>query len=133
MIRAISLPVQSVVSSANTTQEVLSSLAATFGNASCGHVRQLKLQIERCVKGTKTISEYLRQMKSTSDDLALLGKPMDHEDLTERILDGLPEECKLEIDAIHGRDTSILFTEPYERLVNREVICNTRIFRNLYY
>lgn len=125
MIGAIPLLVQSAVSSASTTQEVWSSLAATFGNASRGHVCQLKLQIERCVKGTKTISEYLRRIKSTSHDLALLGKPMDHEDLTEWILDGLPEEYKPEIDAIHGRGTPILFTELYECMVNREAIILT--------
>lgn len=114
MIGAISLSVQSIVSIANTTKEVWSTLAATFGKASRGHVRQLKLQIERCAKGTKAISEYLRQIKDTADDLALLGKPMDEEDLTERILAGLLEDYKPEVDAIHGRDTSISFTELYE-------------------
>lgn len=47
---------------------------------------------------------------------------MDPEDVTERILDGLPEEYKPEIDAINGRDTTIPFTELYERLLNREAM-----------
>ena len=97
-------------------------LSSTFGNPTCGHVRQIKKQIESCVKGTKTISEYLRLVKSKADELALLGKPMDPEDVTERILDGLPEEYKPEIDAIHGRDTTISFHEWYERLINREAM-----------
>lgn len=46
MIGSISLPIQTVVSSANTTKDVWSTLATTFGNASRGHIRQLKLQIE---------------------------------------------------------------------------------------
>lgn len=126
MIGAISLPVQSVVSTANTPREISCTLATTFGNASRGHIRQLKLQIERCTKGTKTISEYLREAKFKLDDLALLGKPMDHEDLTERILAGLSDDYKPEIDAIHGRNTPIPYAELYERLVNREaMILNT--------
>lgn len=122
MIGSISLGVQSVVSSANTTKEVWTTLATTFGNASRGHIRQLKLQIERCVKGTNTISEYLRLIKSKADDLALLGKHMDHEDLIERILAGLGEDYKPEVDAIHGRDTAISYAELHERLLNREAI-----------
>ena len=97
-------------------------LSSTFGNPTRGHVRQIKKQIESCVKGTKTISEYLRLVKSKADELALLGKPMDPEDVTERILDGLPEEYKPEIDAINGRDTTIPFHELYERLINREAM-----------
>lgn len=42
LIGAISLPVQSVVSSATTTKEVWTILATTFGNPSRGHIRQLK-------------------------------------------------------------------------------------------
>ena len=122
MIGSISLAVQSVVSSANTTKEVWTTLATTFGNASRGHIRQLKLQIERCVKGTNTISEYLRLIKSKSANFALLGKPMDHEDLIERIHAGLGEDYKPEVDAIHGRDTTISYAELHERLLNREAI-----------
>lgn len=42
IIGMISLPVQSMVSSANTTKEVWSILAETFGNPIRGHIRQLK-------------------------------------------------------------------------------------------
>lgn len=122
MIGSISLPLQSVYSSANTTKDVWNTLATTYGKASRGHIRQLKLQIERCVKGTKTINEYLRLIKSKADDLALLGKPMDHEDLTERILAGLGDEYKPKVDAIHGRGVGISFAELHERLLNREAI-----------
>lgn len=65
-------------------------------------------------------------MKAKSDDLALLGKPLDPEDLTEQILAGLSEDYKPEIDAINGRDNPISYNEMYERLLNREamLICN---------
>uniref|UniRef100_A0A1J3I1T7 CCHC-type domain-containing protein n=1 Tax=Noccaea caerulescens TaxID=107243 RepID=A0A1J3I1T7_NOCCA len=122
MIGAISLPVQPVVSSATTTKEVWSLLATTFGNPSRGHIRQLKHQIKQCSKGTQTISEYLRSIKSKADDLALLGKPMDAEDLTEQILAGLGDEYKPEIDAINGRDLPISYSELHERLLNREAM-----------
>lgn len=122
IIGAISLKVQSVVSSANTTKEVWDILANTFGNPSRGHIRQLKYQIRTCVKGTQSISEYLRTIKAKSDELALLGKPMDKEDLTEQILAGLSEDYKPKIDAINGRDNPISFPKLHERLLNREAM-----------
>ncbi|CAA7014425.1 unnamed protein product [Microthlaspi erraticum] len=54
------------------------------------------------VKGTKTISEYLRIIKGKADDLALLGKPIDPEDLTEQILAGLSDDYKPEIDDVNA-------------------------------
>ena len=122
IIGAISLPVQSVISCATTTKEVWTILAETFGNPTRGHIRQIRFQIRTCVKGTKTISEYLRTIKAKTDELALLGKPMDQEEVTEQILAGLTEEYKPEVDAVNGRDKPISFSELHERLLNREAM-----------
>ena len=122
MIGSISLPLQSIVSSATTSTEIWSLLATAFGNPTRGHIRQLKHQIKSCTKGIKTISECLRTIKAKADDLALLGKPMDPEDLTEQILAGLGEEYKTEIDVVNGRDQPISFSELHERLLNREAM-----------
>lgn len=69
IIGAISLPVQPVVSSAMTTADVWNILASTYGNPTRGHIRQLKFQIKTTAKGTKTISEYLRIIKSKADEV----------------------------------------------------------------
>ncbi|KAL0674425.1 hypothetical protein Bca4012_002406 [Brassica carinata] len=129
LIGAISTPLQPLVSSATTTAEIWNLLSQTFGNPTRGHIRQLKLQIQSSAKGTKTISEYLRSIKVTTDELAQLGKQMDPEDITEYVLNGLPEDYKSEIDAIHGRDTTISFPELHERLLNREamILCKAPV------
>lgn len=126
IIGAISLPLQSVVSSATTTCEVWNILLTTFENPTPWHIFQLKYQIKNCTKRTKTISEYLRIIKAKADELALLGKPLDPEDLTEQILAGLSEDYKPEVDAVNGRDTSISYTELHEWFLNREamIVCN---------
>lgn len=64
----------------------------------------------------------MRLIKTKSDELVLLGKPIDAEDLIEQILDGLPEEYKAEIDAVNGRDNLISFVELTEKLLNREAM-----------
>ena len=122
IIGAISLPLQTLVATSDTTKQVWDSLEETFGKPTRGHIQQLRQQIKTCSKGTKTITEYLRFMKTKSDELALLGKPMDIEDLNEYILGGLTEEYKPEIDAVNGRDLPISFNELLERLLNREAM-----------
>ncbi|KAH6776541.1 hypothetical protein C2S52_014102 [Perilla frutescens var. hirtella] len=50
-------------------------------------------------------------IKSKSDELAVLGKPLDHEDLLDIILATLDEEYRAIIDMVEGRDTPITFDE----------------------
>ena len=57
---------------------------------------------------------------SKLDQLAILGKPYDHEDQVEQLLDGLPDDYKMVIDQIKGKDTPPSITEVHERLLNHE-------------
>ena len=50
-----------------------------------------------------------------------LDKPMDHEDLLEKIFDGLVSEYQFVIDVVNGRDTLISFDELHEKLINKEI------------
>ena len=60
-------------------------------------------------------------MKTCVDKLALLGKPMNDEDLIEKILDELDNEYKSIVDAIEGRETLISFDKLHEKLINKEL------------
>lgn len=122
IIGAISLPLKSLVATADTTKQVCDSLAETFGKPTRGHIQQLRQQIKTCSKGNKSITDYLRLIKTKADELALLGKPVDIKDLNEYVLGGPTEEYKPEIDAINGRDLPISFYELLERLINREAM-----------
>ncbi|PON38918.1 hypothetical protein PanWU01x14_308930, partial [Parasponia andersonii] len=54
-------------------------------------------------------------------ELAAIDKPMDQEDLIEKILNGLDDDYKPIIDIINGCDTTILFDELHEKLINKEL------------
>lgn len=71
-------------------------------------------------KGTKSIDEYMRGIIVKADQLALLGKALDHLDLIDYVLDGLPKEYKPVTDAANGRETLMSFVELHEKLFNRE-------------
>ena len=54
-----------------------------------------------------------------------MGKPVDDEDLIDRVLEGLSDEYKSVIDAINARDTSISFVELHEKLLNKNAYFQT--------
>lgn len=62
----------------------------------------------------------MQLIKTKADALALLCSPLDAEDLTDIILDGLNDDYKFVIESIHGRDTPTSFAELHEKLLNRE-------------
>lgn len=73
------------------------------------------------VKGTRTIDEFIQQIKINVDALALLGSPVDQEYLTNIVLDGFSDDNKQVIDLVNGRDVPILIVKLHEKLLNREI------------
>lgn len=60
-------------------------------------------------------------IKCRSNELVVLGKLMDHNDLIEKILDGLDDNYKDLVDVIEGSDTFISFNELHKKLINRKL------------
>ena len=67
-----------------------------------------------------SVTDFLHSVKARADELALLGAPMDDDDLTERILDELDDDYKELVRAVQARDTSISFDELHEKLLSFE-------------
>lgn len=63
---------------------------------------------------------YLQGITTRLDQLAILGKAVDHEDQIDLILEGLHEDYKPVIDQVEGRDAPPSITELHERLLNHE-------------
>ncbi|XP_010474017.1 PREDICTED: uncharacterized protein LOC104753463 [Camelina sativa] len=121
LLGAMTTSVQPLVSRATTTAEAWTTLTDTFAKASRNHFKQIKDQIKAWTKGNKSIDEYVRGLTKLFDELAILGKPMDHEDQIEKILAGLPDDYKPVANQIKGKDSPPTITEVHERLRNREV------------
>ena len=67
------------------------------------------------------IDEYYQGLTTRYDQLALLGKAIDHEDQIEQLLEGLPEDYKIIVDQTAARDTRPSLTELHEKLINHEM------------
>ncbi|KAH1064434.1 hypothetical protein J1N35_029421 [Gossypium stocksii] len=82
-------------------------LANTYACPSHGHIKQLKDNSKNITKGSQCITDYIQDIKTKDDDLAALGKPLDHEDLIEKVLKGLDDTYQSVIDAVNSRDAPI--------------------------
>lgn len=120
LIGAISPSLQPLVSRATTSFEVWEMLSLTYAKPSRGHLKQLRAQLKNWRKENKTIDVYLQGITTRLDQLAILGKPMEHEDQIDLILEGLSDDYKTVIDQVEGRDSTPTITELHERLLNHE-------------
>lgn len=100
LLGAISLPIQLLVSRALTAAQVWETLASTYAKPSRAHIKNLRNQLKLWKKETKSIDVYVQGIMTRVDQLAILGKPMDHEDQMDALLDGLPAEYKPVVDQI---------------------------------
>ena len=69
----------------------------------------------------------MQAIKTRADEHAALGKPLDHEDLIEKILESLDDDYQPIIDVVNGRDTPISFDELREKLINEELSLRQKI------
>ena len=60
-------------------------------------------------------------IKCRADELAVLGKSFDQENLIETVLDGFDDSYKPVVDAINNRETLISFDELHEKLINHKL------------
>lgn len=86
----LTTPVFSLVLDLTSSREVWLSLEKRFTTLSRSHIHQLKDQLSTVEKGTKSMEDYLKQIKEIADQLAMASCPIQDEDLVFHILHGLP-------------------------------------------
>ncbi|XP_010419019.1 PREDICTED: uncharacterized protein LOC104704669 [Camelina sativa] len=121
LLGAISVEVQPLMSKADTSAQIWSTLTDTYAKPSWGHIKQIREQIKTWKKGARSIDDYVQGLTTRFNQLALLGKPLEHEDQVDYLLGGLPEDFKPVIDQIDGRDTPPSLTEIHEKLINYDL------------
>lgn len=120
MLETLTLNIQPVVARATTTREIWLTLHNNYGKPSRDHVKQLKQHLKRSNKRTQSVTEYMRGILAKANQLALLGSPLDYEDLLDIIIDGLNDDFRAIVEMVNGRDVPILLEELHEKLLNRE-------------
>jgi len=95
-----------------------------FASKTRSRIMHLKERLSRTTKGSKSVSEYLQGIKSISDELAVINKPVDDDDLVIHALSGIGSEYKEVSAALRTRENPIAFAELHDLLVDYENFCN---------
>ena len=121
LVGTISTNLVPLITQSPTSHDAWKTLANTYARPSRGHIKQLKENLKSISKGSQSVTDYMQAIKTKADELATLGKPLDHEDLIEKVLDGLEDTYQSVIDAVNSRDTPITFDELHEKLIHKEL------------
>ena len=117
LIGSLSPAIIPFIARSKTAQEAWTILSNTYAKPSRGRIKQVKALFKSSTKGTSTVTDFLQSVKARADELAILGAPVDEEDLTGKILDELDEDYRELVLAIQARDNSISFDELHEKLL----------------
>lgn len=100
--------IQPHISTVSSSQEAWERLLTLFANKSRSRVISLKERLLDNPRRSRSISEYLQEMRTIADDLALMDNPISEDDLILHILAGIGPEFKEVVVAIRVRDTHFL-------------------------
>ena len=113
------------IARATTAREAWNILAATYATPSRGRIKQVKANLKSLTKGTLNITDFLQSVKARADELAVLGAPVDNEDLTDKILEELGDDYKELVRVVQAREKAISFDELHEKLLMYEASLQT--------
>lgn len=107
--------IQSIISSVETSREAWQRLNVSYANSSRSRVISLKSKLAKNPKGTKSIAEFLQEMWSIADELAI------HEDdLVVHSISQLGDEFNNIVAEIKVRESPISYSKLFDKLTDFE-------------
>lgn len=93
------------IASSEISHDAWTTLATTYAKLTRGWIMQLKGKLTNpIIQGMQSITKYMQEIKSTIDSLTLMNVPVDSENITIRVLNGLNDNYKELSNAIQARD-----------------------------
>ncbi|KAF5450345.1 hypothetical protein F2P56_030705 [Juglans regia] len=98
---SVSESIMPLIATSSTSREAWLKLTRLYANRSRTRVMQLKDTLTSLSRGSKSVTDYLQQVKSTADELALVDSPLTNDDLTLYILNCLGSQFRDIAGSIH--------------------------------
>ena len=117
---SLALSVSSMVIFAATSREAWAALHTSFASQSQARAHSIRTELGETKLGDLSITEYFNKMTSLADTLASIGQPLQDEDFTTFVLNGLDDDYDNLIENVHGREDTLPRRELYARLLGRE-------------
>ncbi|KAF5445894.1 hypothetical protein F2P56_031569 [Juglans regia] len=117
---SVSESIMPLIVASGTSREAWLKLTRLYAHRSRTRVIQLKDTHTSLTRGSKSVTEYLQQIKTIADELALVDSLLTNDDLTLYILNGLGYDFRDIADPIRTSETSLKFEELHDLLVSHE-------------
>ncbi|KAK9017836.1 hypothetical protein V6N11_000837 [Hibiscus sabdariffa] len=110
----------------STSKEAWDTLHTLYANKSHTRIFSLQNTLASITKQSRSIVEYLREIKNVADELATAGAPISDTELAVIILSGLGPKYDSISAVIQARDSPISYDNLYDKLINRELLLTHR-------
>ncbi|OIS97753.1 hypothetical protein A4A49_62378, partial [Nicotiana attenuata] len=120
MTASVDPTIAPTVATSPSANKVWQLLHTAYANKSHTRIFSLRDQLQNTKKASKTIAEYLQEVRSLSDALKVVGSPVNDNELIVKNLSGLGPEYREISAAICARDSSLSFEELFHKLTDLE-------------
>ncbi|KAH0655084.1 hypothetical protein KY285_029966 [Solanum tuberosum] len=121
LMASVEPTIASIGSIVDSSKSAWDALHTTYANKSQIRVFSLRDQLSRVTKDSRSITEYIHNIRSLSDELATAGALVSNPELIVKILSGLGPEFREIFAAIRACDTTISYEELFEKLLDYEL------------
>lgn len=108
--------IQPMILTAEFSREAWLCLQKMYANKYRSRVLSLKLNLMQNPRGDRPVREYLKDMKSIADALALTDNPISDEDLFLNIINQLGPDYRDLVSALRVRETPISYDDLFDQL-----------------
>ncbi|GKV43245.1 hypothetical protein SLEP1_g50561 [Rubroshorea leprosula] len=120
LITSVSENITPYIAAAATAQQAWETLARLYANCSQSRVITLKERLQNMRRDGWSVANYLINLKTVADELGTIDRPLNDDDLTVYILNGLGPEFREIAASLRARDSSLSFDDLHDRLVAHE-------------
>lgn len=104
------------------SKELWDSLTRMFVSQTQARIMPLKMQLQTAKKGSMPMTAYFSKMKRLADSLAIVGKPVEHNDLITYILTGLDsQDYESLVTTLLAKGENMSLDELYAVLLSHEM------------
>ncbi|XP_074362603.1 uncharacterized protein LOC141702915 [Apium graveolens] len=121
LLASVEPTLASIVATATSSKAAWDSLHMSYANKSHTQILSLKDQLSRLVKNNKPVSQYLHEVRTITDELAVAGSPVSNSELVVKILGGLGSEYNNIGATIRARENPISYKELSGLLQDQEI------------
>lgn len=121
LLASVEPTLASMVATAVSSHAAWTSLHTAYANKSQTRIFSLRDHLLRLTKNSKTVAEYLQEIRTIADELAIAGSPLSIAELIVKVLNGLGPEFNMIASSVRARESPISWEELSGLLLDEEL------------